>query len=226
MVYSPLTTDTFTHSLGRMTITAPQLTPQYGKIIVLNGTSSAGKSSLAKAMQVISTLPLHHVQLDAFRAMEPPGYWDHWEVEGPAVADRKMAALCCAMHAAVLQYSLHGQQTILDVAITNAYARQLFVEDLKDSPVYLIGVHCSKEELAKRELARGDRKVGLAGSQIDWIHKRMRYDLQLDTTGRTPDDVAKEILAWLATDPERTALNETRAMLNAVKPIAQPDPLR
>lgn len=189
------------------------------RIVVLNGTSSSGKTSLAKAMQVRSGLPLHHVQLDAFRAMEPPGYWGGWEQREEALAQRMMSALCGAMYAAVLEYSRHGQQVVLDVALTNPHARRLLVQYLQNWPVYLVGVHRSAQELERRERAREDRKVGLAASQVGWIHRRMRYDVEIDTTDKDPEDSAIELLEWLASSPVRTALSEVQALQRADKSV-------
>jgi chloramphenicol 3-O phosphotransferase len=166
-------------------------------------------------MQLKSELPLHHVQLDAFRDMEPPGYWDGWEQREETSARKMMSALCGAMYAAVLQYSCHGQQVVMDGALTNPHARRLLVEYLQDWPVYLVGVHCSAQELERRERARGDRSIGLAVSQIDWIHRRMLYDLQIDTTDKRPEDLAVEVLARLASAPIPTALSEVGTLQNA-----------
>lgn len=163
-------------------------------------------------MQLKSELPLHHVQLDAFRAMEPPGYWAGWETREEASTQKMMSALCGAMYATVLQYSCHGQQVVLDVALTNRHARRLLVEYLQDWPVYLVGVHCSAPELERRERARGDRDVELAASQIDWLHRRMLYDVQIDTTDKKPEDLAAEVLGWLASSPAPIALNEVRRL--------------
>lgn len=65
--------------------------PHPGMVIVLNGASSAGKTSIAKALQAKLDAPYHHVQLDAFRAMEPPGYRDAWEQWAPGVLDIRLA---------------------------------------------------------------------------------------------------------------------------------------
>ncbi|MCG2592895.1 chloramphenicol phosphotransferase CPT family protein [Ramlibacter sp. XY19] len=185
------------------------------RIIVLNGASSSGKTSLAKAMQQQSDAPLHHVQLDAFRAMEPPGYWDGWEQRDEIDRQAMMSALCGAMFAAVLQYSRHGQQTILDVALTNPQARRLLVDHLQGWPAYLVGVHCSPAELDRRELQRGDRKIGLAASQLDWLHARMLYDVEIDTIGKPPEDLAIELLAQLRDCPTPTALGRLAALQSA-----------
>lgn len=181
--------------------------PAPGSIIVLNGTSSAGKTSLAKALQIIWPTPLHHVQLNAFLDMEPPGYWSGWEARGKEATDLMLDALCGAMHTTVREYAKHGQGVILDTAITNARARQLFAEDLSDLPVYLVAVHCDLAELGRRESARGNRAAGLAASQLDWIHQKMQYDTEIDTTHKTAETAATEIAQWLATRPVPDAMH-------------------
>ena len=47
------------------------------KIIILNGVGSAGKGSIAKALQAVATEPFLHVQMDTFMEMLPEGYDDH-----------------------------------------------------------------------------------------------------------------------------------------------------
>lgn len=46
-------------------------------VIVLNGTSSAGKSSLSRALQVLAKRPLMHVQMDTFLGMQPARMNNH-----------------------------------------------------------------------------------------------------------------------------------------------------
>ena len=46
-------------------------------IILLNGVGSAGKSSIAKALQAVTTEPFLHVEMDTFFNMMPERYWDH-----------------------------------------------------------------------------------------------------------------------------------------------------
>ncbi len=65
------------------------------KIVLLNGVGSAGKSSIARALQEIAAEPYLHVQMDAFLEMLPealqenmPGfaYRTGWEDGKPSVA--------------------------------------------------------------------------------------------------------------------------------------------
>ena len=47
------------------------------RIIILNGVGSAGKGSIAKALQQIASRPFLHVEMDAFLAMLPEAYFAH-----------------------------------------------------------------------------------------------------------------------------------------------------
>jgi len=58
-----------------MTLVPRNLLPNNGCIVVLNGTSSSGKTSLATAVQAVAPEQYLHVQLNAFRDMEPVGYF-------------------------------------------------------------------------------------------------------------------------------------------------------
>jgi len=50
---------------------------EHGKIILINGTSSSGKSTLAKSLQKSLAEPFLHVQLDSYIEMLPRT--DDWE---------------------------------------------------------------------------------------------------------------------------------------------------
>ena len=172
--------------------------PHPGTVIVLNGASSAGKTSIAKALQAQLGTPFQHVQLDAFRAMEPVGYWDAREQWAPGVLDVRLAALCRAMHATVAEFSRHGQGVIFDTVLDKCDVWHYLLEDLAHCPVYLVGVVCSVEVLSRRELTRGDRKPGLAARQAPFVHADKEYDFQVDTTDCSADQCADEIAQWLA----------------------------
>jgi hypothetical protein len=47
------------------------------RIIILNGAGSAGKGSIAKALQEIAARPFLHDEMDAFLAMLPEAYFSH-----------------------------------------------------------------------------------------------------------------------------------------------------
>lgn len=163
-----------------------------GRLVVLNGPSSAGKSSIARALQRELAEPWLHVTLDGFRSMEPPGYFARGhEAEWPL----RLASLCRAMHAAVHQQLAHGQNVLLDHVLTDAAWHYLFEDFERD--VALIGMNCSVEELDRRERERGDRPVGLARSQAA-MHRGREHDLTIDTTHAGPTVCAGSIARWLS----------------------------
>ena len=61
-----------------------------------------------------------------------------------------------------------------------------------------VGVHCSLEEATRRELERGDRRIGIAAHQFDKVHSNRVYDLEVDTGILTPEQAADTILNQIA----------------------------
>lgn len=178
-----------------------------GRVVVLNGTSSAGKTTLAVELQrAAPELQLVHVQLDAFRAMEPPGYWSTDCMEQGA---RRVEALCRAINSAVAQFARCGQNVILDHVLTPTACRFL-MEDLTGYEVLLVKVECSLEQLALREAQRSDRAPGLAKSQLESVHAACRYDFEVNTTFHSPVELAHRLAIWLGTIPSTAAINQMR----------------
>jgi chloramphenicol 3-O phosphotransferase len=182
--------------------------PPGGRIVLLNGTSSSGKTSLAKAMQNAARSQYLHLQLNAFRDMEPVGYFNPAQ---PELVALRVAALCRAMYAAVLEFAAHGQDIIFD-HVLSPDAWRYFFEDFEGvESLHLIGVHCPIEELARRERARGDREPGLAQSQIGSVHRDRSYDFEVDTSRAAPAECAGLVLDWLERNPVPTAFDKMRA---------------
>ncbi len=155
--------------------------------------------------------PIQHLQLDAFRRMEPNNYWDAWHQQDPELVALKHAALCRAMHAALMEYARHGVDVIFDTVLWHREDWRYLLEDLDALPVYLVGVTCELEELSRREQERGDRDAGLAAGQFKAMHTGKVYDFQVDTTASSTEQCAGEVLAWLGTRPEPRAFRAMQA---------------
>ena len=195
-----------------MALVSRNALPRSGRIVLLNGTSSSGKTSLAKALQVALPQQYLHVQLNAFRDMEPVGYFSR---EQAASGSLRVAALCRAMHATVAEFAAHGQNVIFDHVLSVDAWHYLFEDFLKQS-LYLVGVHCSIEELVRRERARGDREHGLAESQVSRIHEDREYDFSVDTSRSNPTECANGLVHWLQQNPAPSAFERMRARHDAV----------
>jgi chloramphenicol 3-O phosphotransferase len=163
-----------------------------GTIVVLNGPSSAGKTSLAQALRPLLPQEWLHVPLDAFRAMKPAGHFRPGQRETNAL---RLEALCRAINATCRAHSVCGQHVLLDHALPQV-GWQYLGEDLAGLPVRAVGVRCALPQREQRELARGDRPVGLTASQEN-LHAGRRYDFEVDTTERGTAECAHEIARWL-----------------------------
>jgi chloramphenicol 3-O phosphotransferase len=168
-----------------------------GTIIILNGTSSSGKTSIVKVLQHILEEPYVDAGLDKFLWMLPGRYlerplWD--EVLGQA--DRAGPVghkLVAGMHQAIAALSMAGNNVIADhVLVEPAWLYQctnLFCS----LPAFFIGVRCPLEVLELREQARRNRTSGQARAQYDLVHAHGIYDLEVDTSIFRPEDCAMQI---------------------------------
>lgn len=179
--------------------------PRHGAIVVLNGPSSAGKSTLARYLRDNLDERHLHVELDVFRNMEPP---DYWAVEKPLVQIR-VAALCRAINATAATFSRHGQGAIVDHVLSSDAWRYM-LEDLVGLPVFIVGVFCSLDVLIDRERLRGDCKIGLAESQYGTIHAGRHYDYVVDTSSANETDCGQSVLNWLQSGPVPAAFSKMR----------------
>lgn len=174
------------------------------RIIYLNGTSSAGKSSIARALEDMLDDLYLHVALDVFLQMIPP---HGWEREGGAVIaplneeeglQVEFGPLCQTLfsgfHRSLAALASAGNNLIVDdVLLEQRWLREA-VEALASHEVCFVGVRCPVEVAEERELARGNRIVGTARGQYNLAHAHGAYDVEVDTSQLTPEECAKWIL--------------------------------
>jgi chloramphenicol 3-O phosphotransferase len=163
-------------------------------VILLNGTSSAGKSSIAQALQTRYDGLLLHQSVDDWFSQLPP---QHFTGEVP-LTPAQSRALFRAFHWAVAATANAG----IDVAVDMLLLEPEWLADLRESlvghRVCFVGVHCPLEELERREAERGDRELGLARAQLNTVHSHSPYDVEVDTSAALPGACAERILSHLA----------------------------
>jgi chloramphenicol 3-O phosphotransferase len=153
-------------------------------LILLNGVSSAGKTSIALELQRTVRIPYLHVALDSFIMMLPPGKKD----------DDVFSALVDGFQRSVAALLDAGNRVILDhVMFEDRWKPQMAIA-LSNVPSLLVGVRCPLEELERRERLRNARRQGFARRQFDAVHRRMCYDVEVDTSVRSVEDCAADIL--------------------------------
>lgn len=168
-----------------------------GTIILLNGASSSGKTTLARALQQALAEPYLDAGLDRFLWMLPGRYlkqplWD--DVLGRATeAGATGHRLIPAMHRAIAALSRAGMGVVADhVLVVPAWVADCAAV-LADLPAWLIGVRCPLPVLEERERSRGDRTLGQSAAQHELVHAHGVYDFEVDTSLLGPAACAEAI---------------------------------
>jgi chloramphenicol 3-O phosphotransferase len=180
-------------------------------IILLNGASSAGKSSLCKQLQIVLDEPYMHLQEDVFVFNT---YHERWTRPGPG--ERIFAMTMLAYYRSIRACVSAGHNVLVDTGFYSADLVQRFVRELHDLPIWLVGVHCALPELERREQARGDRQAGIAREQFFTIHAHVTYDIVVDTSRTTFEACAENIKTVVTSAAHPTAMQLLYAQLAAL----------
>jgi chloramphenicol 3-O phosphotransferase len=190
-----------------------------GNIIILNGTSSSGKTSIVKALQQLLAEPYLDAGIDKFLWMLPkryinePEYWHQvftyaWPSPGELVIEAGPLGfqLMTGMHQAVAALARAGNHAIVDhVLLEPAWVAEC-AEVFHRLPALFVGVRCPLEVVEQRERDRRDRTLGQARAQFHKVHAHGLYDLEVDTSQLSPEQCAQRIAARLLDGPPPQAL--------------------
>ena len=159
------------------------------RIILLNGPSSSGKSTLAMNLKVgieKECGDLYEViSIDDFMKCDPEEtiYEDDvFEISGE---------MCDAIKALMSK----GTGVIVDHVITSERIYEQFLKETEAYDLRTVKIECAIEILRQREQARGDRCVGSAESSLTYLYPKDGYDLTVDTGAMSSKDCAAKILA-------------------------------
>jgi chloramphenicol 3-O phosphotransferase len=153
-------------------------------VIVLNGPSSSGKTAISKALQRQLDDIYLHFEMDVFWYMVPSDIEAHYQ-NFPKLKEgivESALALLKKDHKLIVDIVLMPRQT------------DYLKERLDSFNPFIVGVTADLEVLNKRELQRGNRKIGLSASQYDQIHKNIDYDIMVDTTSSEAEEIARKII--------------------------------
>ncbi|MBP7648398.1 MAG: AAA family ATPase [Phenylobacterium sp.] len=197
---------------------------------MLVGPSCAGKSTLADAVQTLSTVPYLIQSLDGLFAATPDSYGGSGEhtLEGfrydcsasehsGGAPIRRIAygpvgqQLLEGFHRAVAAYAHAGVNVVVDDMLLNLDVLRDWSVALEDVSTLLVSVSAPKEELLRRENARTRRSTpGLVEGHFD-LHRGIVTDVEIDTAALAPSDGAQCVLdAVTATSPLGAALQSLR----------------
>lgn len=175
--------------------------------ILLNGTSSSGKTTLARALQLATPEPLLYASNDQFIFMTP----DHI-LKNDALRPTVLLPLLSAFHRTLPLILGTRLPVIIDHVIERWGWMDEIAEALHGFDVFFVKVHCPLEELERRELARGDRQLGFARMQLEFVHRYGSYDAEIDTHAHSFDENVASLQALLHSDIKPTALPAYRQL--------------
>lgn len=183
----------------------------YGTVIILNGPSSVGKSSIIKAFQAKQPTPWLGTGIDHLYVGVIPLLWlddkpEHHAIMSIETSQDKNGKIVTAvfgpegqkvikgMHRAIAAYAREGNNLIVDYIKYEHEWLQDLQEVLKGIKVIWVGVTASLESIEKREKERGTSPEGHARSHYDTVHKGIKYYLMLNTDFLSPEQAADQII--------------------------------
>lgn len=169
-----------------------------GRVILLNGASSAGKSTLAATLRELLEQPSIIFSMDNYLTMSRGGH------ENALDAVRKTGLpFIESFHAAIAEAARKGVPVIVDHVIGES---PLWIRDLMNRlgsiPCVRIRVDCRRDILREREQKRTDRAPDAAHAerQHGHIHQNFPHDFSIDTSEASPGECARELMRRLPPD--------------------------
>lgn len=180
--------------------------------MILNGGSSSGKTTLATAFRdqraaagdfwlllgiddVLSKIP------NEWRSAGPEhgpfaAEGIRFEMTGgePGVRVGRLGRRVLRAYQAAVSAAAHvGLNVIVDEVLIDRASWDDWNRALAGLDVVWVGIRCAPEVAETRNRARGDRLAGLARALSVTVHRDARYDFEIDTTTRTPDEALSQL---------------------------------
>lgn len=169
--------------------------PRSGRVILLNGASSAGKSTLARNLQLLLKEAAMIFSMDDYLAMSRGKH----ETALDAVRESGLPFIE-SFHAAIAEAARKGALVIVDHVIGES---SRWIQDLLNRldgiPRILVRVECRQDVLLERERRRTDRTPAPAHAQRQHagIHRHFPHDFSIDTSADTPRKCAMRLISLL-----------------------------
>lgn len=184
---------------------------------MLQGLSSAGKSTLARSLQLGLDECWWVLEADDITAMQPvsprTGWWTPTAEERPHPSwnpDVRLARWLAGYWGCLATIARTGSNVIA----VGGWLETSWLVDLARTMdgihALCVGVLCPLEEAERREIARGDRAPGYSRSQADKVFAHWPFDADVDSAAQSQDEMVAAIRALLASPPEQTFFERIR----------------
>ena len=193
-----------------------------GTIIFLNGSSSAGKTTLAMALQEQLKEPFQYVALDHFRDGMPAKYRGLNSPDGstgqrglnvvpvdsgdvPAFTSIQFGdegkLMLRGMRRAMATMANEGVHLLIDDIILERGFLEDYLQAMLGIDLYFVGVHCPAEVISEREAVRPGRFPGTAVGHLHICHAHGDYDVEVDTSRQSPEECARDVIKRVNAGP-------------------------
>lgn len=165
-----------------------------GRIIFLNGVTSAGKTSIVEAMQTYSEPFFYVVANDLFENTIGDKHLqaDYWKY---------LSEVIIMMYYTARLFSDSGKNVLIDGILVERPELKPHYEKVKDIfngyPLDIVEVYCPLDLCRKRNIERGDRREDQSNEQNRIMSQNIRYSCSVDTSLNTPKECAEIIITSL-----------------------------
>ncbi|HET9109447.1 MAG TPA: chloramphenicol phosphotransferase CPT [Ktedonobacterales bacterium] len=169
------------------------------QVILLNGGSSSGKTTIALSLQEILPDAWLRLSIDTLVDAMPRRLLTsesglEFGADGSVRPGNEFRLLELAWMHGIAAMARAGAHVIVDdVFVSGVAARDRWQTALADLSVLWVGVRCDPATAAAREHARGDRITGMAQLQAQTVHAGIVYDLEVDTSAMLALECAQRI---------------------------------
>ncbi|RFU88663.1 chloramphenicol phosphotransferase CPT [Streptomyces triticagri] len=173
------------------------------RLIILNGGSSSGKTSIVRCLQDVLLDPWPAFGADSFveslpARMRASDAGIEVGADGTVGVGADFHALEAAWRIGIAAMVRAGARVLIDeIFLGGSASQQRWRDALGDLTPLWVGIRCDSEVATARELARGDRVPGMAALQAESVHRGVAYDMEIDTTHAEPLACARAIAARL-----------------------------
>jgi chloramphenicol 3-O phosphotransferase len=186
------------------------------RVVVLNGPSSSGKTTLATAFRDQRAAAgdfWFMTGIDDFLAKLPVEWQSAGSHSGPRAAEGVRfertdgglevrvgsvgRQLIRAYQLGVAAAANAGLNVIVDEVVIDETSWDDWASALAGHQVVWVGIRCSLEVAERRERSRPERYAGLTRGQAPVVHRFAHYDFEIDTTARSEGEVLADFARLL-----------------------------
>ena len=161
------------------------------KIILLNGPSSSGKSSLSRALREL-------IARERSENYEIVSIDDHMKIStSETIYEDDVYEISGEMCEKIRELYDAGNGVVIDHVITSERIYDQLIDSMAPVKADTVHIVCPLEVLLKREEERGDRCAGSAEASYTYLYPKEGYDVEVDTGSLSSAEAARKIFDTL-----------------------------